>query len=418
MLRRRSLADDTPAVITGVGLISPIGFGRQQFWSALCEGRSGIRPIEGWSVQPGRPRLAAQVRDFAAREFITSSHLRRMDRLSRMIVAASRMALDDGRLSLNRLSPDRLGVVVGSAFGNISESVRYLERVFAKGPAAASPMVFPTLVLNAPASYVAMELGVTGINFTVSQNETTGQQAIILAHDMVRAGRADVVLAGGGDEFAPIVHEVAYRARALSSQHGGREWSSPYDIGRNGIVFGEGAAMLVVESARHARARGAAVLAAIEQVANFTVPAPPYGWPATARAALPHLRRLLGVNGDAGTCVDLVCGAANSSRRLDACELDLFAALFEQQREAVMLTSIKGAIGEFGAADALTAAAAVLALCHQSAPPLCHLTQPEQAPPLRFAGTRAKTQHLDHVLVSGIARGGGAAALLLARGDY
>src|SRR5512143_1836576 len=144
------MTESCSVVITGVGVISPIGFGRQQFWSALCEGGSGVRPIEGWSVQAGRPSLAAQVPDFAAREFITSSHLRRMDRLSRMIVAASRMALDDGRLNLSRLSPDRLGIVVGSAFGNVSESVRHLERVFSKGPAAASPMVFPNLVLNAP----------------------------------------------------------------------------------------------------------------------------------------------------------------------------------------------------------------------------------------------------------------------------
>ena len=206
-----------------------------------------------------------------------------MDKLSRMVVAAARMALDDARVVLARVQPETVGVVIGSALGDISESAVQLERVFTKGPASASPMTFPNLVLNAPASYVAMEFGLTGVNLTVAQGETSGEQAIILGCDLVRAGRADVVLAGGGDELAAIVFEVYRRARALSSQRGGPEWSSPYDVGRNGIVLGEGAAILVLESPARARARGATILAEVEGYATFGVPAPPYDWPAEAR---------------------------------------------------------------------------------------------------------------------------------------
>jgi 3-oxoacyl-[acyl-carrier-protein] synthase II len=401
-------AESCAVAVTGIGVVSSVGLGRPQFWAALTAGRSGIAPIEGFPVPTGGPVLGAEVRDFAAREFITSSHLRRMDKLSRMVVAAARMALDDARVVLARVQPETVGVVVGSALGDVSESAVQLERVFTKGPASASPMTFPNLVLNAPASYVAMEFGLTGVNLTVAQGETSGEQAFILGCELVRTGRADLVLAGGGDELAAIVFDAYRRARALSSQRGGPEWSSPYDAGRNGIVLGEGAAILVLESLAQARARGATVLAEIEGYVALGVPAPPYAWPADARAALAPLRRLLAADG-----ADLVVGSGNSSRRLDACEIDLFGRLAGERAGDVRVTSIKGAIGEFGAAGALSTAAACLALHEQTVPPLCHLSKPEPNALLCFAAGRGEAQPIKRVLLCGLARGGAGAALLL-----
>lgn len=405
------MANGCPIAVTGIGVVSPIGLGRQQFWTALCNGQSGIAPIEAFPVPPGAPRLGAEVRGLAAREFIASAHLRRMDKLSRMVVAAARMALDDAGVVLARVQPETMGVVIGSALGDLSESAVQLERVFTKGAASASPMTFPNLVLNAPASYVAMEFGLTGVNLTVAQGETSGEQAIILGCELVRAGRANLVLAGGGDELAAIVCEVYRRAHALSSQRGGAEWSSPYDVARNGIVLGEGAAILVLESPARARARGAAILAEIEGYTSFGVPAPAHDWPAAARAAVAPLGRLLD-----GAGVDVVCGTANSSRRLDACEVDLFGHLLEAQVGGAWVTSIKGAVGEFGAAGALSAAAACLALREQRVPPLCHLRVPEPSAVLRFAAGRGEPRPLSRALLCGLSRGGATAALLLRKG--
>ncbi|MBI1817491.1 MAG: hypothetical protein HYR72_21155 [Deltaproteobacteria bacterium] len=406
----RSLRAEAVAV-TGIGIVSALGFGREQFWTALVEGRSGIAPIESLPPANGPPTVAAEVRGFVAREYITSSHLRRMDRFSRMIVAAARMALlDDARGVLDGVPLERVGVVVGSALGEIADSVTHLGKVFTKGAAAASPMVFPNLVLNAAASYAAMELGATGINLTAAQNEISGEQAIIVGCDAIRAGRADVVIAGGGDELAAIVVDVHRRIGALSGQHGGSEWSSPYDAQRNGVVLGEGAAMLVLESVARSRSRGATVYAEIAGDLIFSVPAPSYDWPPHATAAVQPLRRLIG-----DQPLDLICGGANSTRRLDACELDLHARLLGERATAAQLTSIKGAIGEFGAAGATTVAAACLALHEQVVPPLCHLRQPEPGSPLRFAGRQGAPFAMERALVCGLARGGAGAALLLRR---
>jgi len=252
-----------------------------------------------------------------------------------------------------------------------------------------------------------------GTNLTISHGETSGEHAIILGADLVRTGRAEVAVVGGGDELPFIVYEVYRRLRGLSSQRGGPVWSSPYDIGRNGVILGEGAAMLVIESAARAAARGAHVYASLERTARFAVAATPHAWPSSARAALPPLRHLLAGDTGAPREPDLIYGGANSSRRLDACELDLFGRLLGETASRPWLTSVKGAVGEFGAAGALSTAAACLALDRGIVPPLCNLRTPEPSVPFRFPAVAAR-QPLTRILVCGIGRGGSGAALSLA----
>jgi 3-oxoacyl-[acyl-carrier-protein] synthase II len=395
--------------VTGIGVVSPIGIGRQEFWTSLTQGRSGITELDP-SGTSELPTLWAPVPDFHAKDFISAAHLRRMDKLSRMIVAASRMALDDAGNVLDGTMPEDAGVVVGSAIGDVSESVANLDRMLAKGPAFASPMLFPNLVLNAPASYVAMELGLTGSNLTVAHGEASGEEAIRLGCDLIRAGRADFVLAGGGDELAPIVVDLYRSARALAGQRGGREWCSPYDVERSGLVLGEGAAMLVLESPERAVERGALVYAEIVTDAHFTLSAPLYDWPESAADLRPSVADRL-VSDD----VDLIFGSANSSLRLDSCELDLLRRLLGKRASHAVVTSIKGATGELGAAGALSAAALCLSLREQVVPPLCHLREPEPGSPLRFAGPTGESRRLDRALLCGIARGGGGMFLSLQR---
>jgi 3-oxoacyl-[acyl-carrier-protein] synthase II len=397
-----------PVAVTGIGIVSPIGVGRAAFWQALSEGRSGVAPLEGWARPSGLPRVAAAVGEFGAKELITSPQLRRMDRLSRMAVAASRLALRDAQIAVDDLAAERVGVVFGTALGNLRESIGHLDRIFTRGPAAASPMVFPNLVMNAAAGYIAMEFGFTGVNVTVAQAEVSGEHAVALGCEVLKSGRADVVLAGGADELSPVLLEAYHRARALAAQRGGREWSSPYDAARSGIVLGEGAALLVLEPVAAAQARAATIYAIIDDSARFAVPAPRYDWPSCADAACAPLRRLLD-----GNDVDFICGGANSSRRLDRCELTLFAHTLAERAAATSLTSIKGGIGEFGAAGALSVAAACLGLREQALPPLCHLETPAPGAALLLAPTRARSARLARALVCGLARGGAGVALSL-----
>ena len=398
------MADPRVALaVTGLGVVSPLGTGAAAFWQALSAGASGIGPLP--DAGDAVPRLGAPVTDAAWRDRKLDPKLRRADRLSQWVAACARLALEDAGIEADAVPPDRLAVVVGSAFGNLKDSMTYLERLYTKGPSLASPLAFSNLVLNAPASYGAMELGATGANLTVSQDELSGEQALAAAATLLRAGRADVVVAGGVDEIArPAIIGYA-RFRALSSQRGGPEWCSPYDERRNGLVLGEGAAMLVLETTEHAKRRGVRPYAELDGVSCFAVSAPPYDWPAAAPAAVARVRECV-----AGTPVDVVFGSANSSRRLDTCELDVLGAAFGDAAVGLPVTSIKGATGEFGAAGALTAAAACLALRHGVVPPLCHLRDP--LPGTRcLLSQRALTRPLRSALMLSLARGGAVAAL-------
>jgi 3-oxoacyl-[acyl-carrier-protein] synthase II len=390
--------------VTGVGVVSPLGTGREQFWKRLCAGESGIAPRSA----PDGEAPAARLADFSPRELIHSSHLRRMDDASRMIVAAAVLALADARAAAGDSRPANMGIAVGSAFADINDTLEYLSRLAAKGPSLVSPMMFPNLVLNAPASYAAMEIGCTGANFTVAQGEVSADLAIALGCDLIRSGRVDIVLAGGGDQLGNIVWTTYERMRALAGQRGGAEWCSPYDVDRSGLVLGEGAAILVLESPQHAQRRGAQVYALIEKDVGFGIPSSLYDWPTEAESAAAILRERLC---DRVAQFDLVLGSANSSRGLDRFEVETIARLFGEAAASVSVTSIKGAIGEFGAAGALTAAAAVLALRHGLVPPLCNLRQPIGGK-LQFAGKTAAPRALKQALQLSAARGGGMSAIV------
>lgn len=402
--------------ITGIGIVSPLGCAPLEYWERLSGGESAIGPLDAAYTRHGAPLLGATVNEAFLKAVNTSPRLRRMDNLSRMVVAAARAALADARLDREQLTHERVGVAVGSSVGNLSETNTHLERLCTRGPGAASPLIFPNLVLNAPASYVSMDIGATGPNLTVSQLEASGECAIIAGADLIRDGHADVAVVGGADELSTIALHVYREARALSSQRGGREWSSPYDRDRNGIILGEGSAMLVLEPLQRAVARGATVYAEIERDVLFAVPTPPYAWPLHGHDVAAHIRTILPAGEHAGA-VDLAFGAANSSRHLDRIELEVFTELFGHDAARTWLTSIKGATGEFAASGALTTATAALALHSQTVPPLCNLHEREAGIPFRIAAPRAVAAPLDRVLVAGLARGGAGAALLLARAN-
>lgn len=407
----------TPIAVTGIGIVSPLGIGREAFWSGLMAGQSGIAPREtsattgGPSSRRTLPTRTAAIRGGSLRHRVTSPVGRRMDELSRRFVASAHLALEEAGLEVASIDPTRLGIVAGSMCGNLNGTVEYLQRLFRKGPALASPLLFPNLVLNAPASYTSMELGSVGGNLTVAQGEVSGEQAVALGCAMIRGDRAGVVLAGGGDELSEILFNVYRGVRALAGQGRRREWSSPYDRNRSGVILGEGAAWLVLESREEARRREARSHAEIVAELTLAVPCAPFVWPAETGGAPARLRDWLAANG--GLEVDLVVGSANSSRGLDGFELRLLHEIFPGRKPA--LTSIKGAIGEFGGAGALSLAAACLALDQQLVPPLCHLEEPSRGFDFDFVGPTAEARRLDRVLALGVARGGVISATLLQR---
>jgi 3-oxoacyl-(acyl-carrier-protein) synthase len=393
------------AVISGIGVVSPLGVGATAFWDALCSGRTAIAQIRGFDPGPNPPRLAAEVHEIPARDFLPAALVRRMDRLSQMIGVAAVLAARDAGLA-PAAAGDELGVVVGSALGNLSESAQFLGRVFTKGPSLANPMLFPNLVMNAAASQVAMALGWRGPNLTVSAGEISGEGALDVAIDLLRRRRARAVVVAAGEELSAVVFRALRDFRHLSPRRRGRERSSPFDVHANGPVLGEGAAALVVETRESADRRGAGVHATIERIVRFPLAARnPHVWPASTAAReaadLPVFP------------VDVAFSGADSSPERDRLELTLLARMVPP---ATPVCSVAGAVGSHAAQGLTTVSAAALALSRGSIPPVVGLQRARPDFPLRFpkqalAGSRTSG------LVLGVARGGAGIAVAIARAE-
>jgi len=392
-------------LITGIGVVSAIGCGGNEFWPALAKGESGVVAAD---LPPG---LAAPVKGFEARRWIGGPGLRRMDRLSQMLVAAARMALVDAGLDLQRdMTPQQVSIVMGTALGNVSETATFLTQLARKGAASASPMLFSNLVMNSAASYAAMEFNVTGPSLTITEGDISGELAVALGYDLVASGAAEVVLAGGADELAAVL-AAAYRDLGLLASEAAGTWPGPFDRDRSGAVLGEGAAVVVLEKADKARERGSPGLVEIAGYRQWSAPAPAHGWPTSAADVGAEIRATLeALPGH----VDAVYTGASGARDRDGLEMEALERALGRER-AAWVTSIKGATGEFGAAGAVTVAAATLSMTHGSIAPLCRLRNPPTLDRIRLPGRVAEPAELVHVLVSGLGRGGNGVGILLRR---
>jgi len=243
-------------LITGIGVVSPIGVGKDQFCLGLREGADGISEITEFDTSPFRAKKGGMVKGFNAREFIPISKMRKLDRASQLAIAASRLALEDAKLTITNSNCCEIGIILGSGFCGLTNSEAFHRGQVLRGFLEMNPMLFPNTVPNAATGNVSIELGIKGVNSTVVQSHCTTEAAMIMACDMLAEGKAEVILTGGVDELSEILFRAYSALNLLSHDHGDGEMSRPYDLSRNGIVLGEGAAILVLEKEGHALSRG------------------------------------------------------------------------------------------------------------------------------------------------------------------
>ena len=370
--------------ITGIGVLSGFGIGTEPFWEGLVAGRSAIGALPG-----GPGRRGAVVPPIELRAFARTPAARRIDRVSLLTLAASRLALADAGLAPESFEPARTALALGSAFGNVAETVDFLDRLIARG--AGNAFVFPNLVMNAPLSYASIELVIRGPSLMVTEQEATGEAAVLAGAELIASGAADVCLAGAADELHAVLHDILRDGGALAA-----ETPRPLDAAADGPCPGEGAALLVLEPMARARARGARVYARLVPHAGFGVPAPVHGWPQDPGPIADGLRSLVA---DA----DLVVAGASGAPARDRIEAAALARARGERR--VPVTAPRGALGDFGSAGALGVAVAALAIANGIVPPTTGLLGTPRAG-LDVVGGGARRQPIGAVVVDGLARGG------------
>ncbi len=398
-------------VVSGIGLVSPLGTGKDIFFENLCAGQSGIRPISSFETGRFPSKLGAEVTGFNPKDHVSIKNRRRMDRLSLMTTASARMALDDAGIDISAANRDRVGIVLGVTYGSTDVATRLIGSLFTEGPNMVSPILVPNTVMNAPAGHAAIELGFRGINSTVNHHEASAETAIAYAAAEVRNGRADVMLAGGADIFWAFFFEILTHFKAMSPVDGRVETARPLDIRRNGPILGEAAGILCLETLEHAAQRGVTPYCDIGGWGLSSSPAPPTDWPSDPKGPILAMQRAIQMAGVSSQKVDYVSASSNGGLTLDAQEASALKTLFRGSDASPWIASVKGAVGESFSSGGLRAAAMALSLQHGIIPPTLGLETPLS--PLKVVKEKNVNIPLTCGLVNGFSSGGTYASLLM-----
>jgi len=253
-------------VVTGVGVVSSLGNGIDDFWNSLKAGKSGITGVTRFEAVDIASQVASEVTDFNAEDFMDPKEVRRNDRYTHLALAASRFALADSNLSKDTLVPDRTGVLVGSGIGGMETIEKQMTTLIERGPRRVSPFMIPSLIANIAGGVIAIDLGAQGPNFSVVSACASGSHAIGEAFHMMQRGLADVIFAGGSEAAVTRIGFAGFSSmKAMSTKFNSEpsRASRPFDADRDGFVMGEGAGVLVLETKDHAEKRGARIYAEI-----------------------------------------------------------------------------------------------------------------------------------------------------------
>lgn len=400
-------------VVTGIGMVTPLGVGREAFAEALWQGKSGIAEISSFPTTGLSSHLGAECRTFEPRDFVSLRSLRKMDRLSAMTTASVRMAFADAGITVNDGNRERIGIVMGTAFGNTEQKVQSARTLLTEGPSLVSPLHVPNTVMNAPAGYASIELGFCGVNTTVNHQAVSAETALIYAAMEIRRGAADVIVAGGAEILSPFFYEALTRFGGLSPGKGRAEESRPFDRSRNGFVAGEGCGILCLEAAELAEARGVLPYAELVGWGMASSPAASTAWPADPRGFSLALRRALGMAEITPAEIDVIAAAANGGQNPDALEAAAYEIVFAGSERRPLITALKGAMGESFASGGIRASALALSLREGIVPPIVGLKDPLCGLP--FVTGEASHSPVSLGLLSGISFGGTYACLVLKR---
>jgi len=393
-----------PVTILGLGIISAFGTSHDAFRDALIEGRTGVTSIKSFDTEGCRTTLAAPVAGFEPAAWISPMKLRRMDPTAAYAVAAARLAIDDARWPTVAGGNDNAGVVLGTWTGGGQVTQEYLAALFRGGPSGAPALLFNSTVANAAASLAALEFGFRGPNATLSHKEASGLAAIVNAVELVRAERASGLVTGGVDALYEIFFKTHDRFRVMAPGAEFSRGAAPFDKERTGFVLGEGGYALWIERGDGWQARGAVPYGEILGIGASSAAVPINAWPDKPAALVRTMRLALEDAGLRAEDVHVVYASANATRTLDAVEVVALAELFGGT--GTVVTSIKGAVGEFGASGGAACAAALLCGRARQVPPVAGLVEPDpEADSLTIARV-ATTAPGPIALVNSFASGG------------
>jgi 3-oxoacyl-[acyl-carrier-protein] synthase II len=394
-------------VITGLGVVSPIGTGAAEAWDNVLKGVSGVGPITKFDASLLPTRIAAEVKGFKAADWMPPKETRRSDTFIHYGLAATRMALDDAGLAIDESNATRVGVNVGSGIGGLPMIEDNIRDMIAKGPRRISPFFVPGSIINMVAGLISIQFGAKGPNVSMVSACTTSSHSIGEAGRMIEYGDADVMIAGGAEACVNLSGVGGFcSCKALSERNDDPATASrPFDRDRDGFVLGEGAGIVILEELEHAKARGARIYAELAGMgmsadANH-ITAPDMDGP--RRAMLAALRNA-GLNADD---IQYVNAHGTSTPLGDANETAAIKAAFGEHAYRLAVNSTKSMHGHLlGAAGGMEAVLTTLAVHHQVSPPTMNILTPDPACDLDYVPNTPREMRIEAALSNSFGFGG------------
>ncbi|HEU4798396.1 MAG TPA: beta-ketoacyl-ACP synthase II [bacterium] len=406
--------------VTGIGVVSPIGIGKDRFWNGLVEGRSGVGPITRFDAAGFDTRIAAEVRDFDPTTWMERKETRRNDRFVQFAYAASRMALDDAKFSLTAENAPRVGVLIGSGIGGAETWEEQHRNLLERGPGRVSPFFIPMIIVNMAAGVVSILLGAKGPNSSVVTACATGGNAIGDATRIIQRGEADAMLAGGSEAtITPLSLAGFCSMKAMSTRNAEPERASrPFDAKRDGFVMGEGAGIVLLENLEQARTREAHVYGELVgygmsgDAYHITQPDP------DADGASRSIRNALNDAKMSPPEIDYINAHGTSTPYNDKTETLAIKKVFGDHARKVAVSSTKSMTGHLlGAAGGVELIACALAIEHQTLPPTINYEVPDPECDLDYVPNTARKATVRTAMSNAFGFGGHNAILILRRYD-
>ena len=404
-------------VVTGLGLVTPLGNDVPQTWENLCQGKSGIGRISQFDASDYSVKIAGEVKDFDPAAFIEKKEIKKMDRFIHFAVAASQEAVDDAKLVVAASQADRVGVYIGAGIGGLPAIEHYHKVLLERGPDRVSPFFIPMVIINLASGQVAIRFGAKGPNACSVTACATGNHCIGDAFRLIQRGEADAMIVGGAEStICPTGVAGFAAAKALSKRNNEpHKASRPFDKDRDGFVIGEGAGVLILEELEHARARGARIYSELIGYAMnsdaFHITAPPDD----GAGAVTCMQRALQDGKVSKSSVGYINAHATSTFA-DRVETHVIKEVFGEHAYSIPVSSTKSMTGHLlGAAGGIEAVFSILALQYGMIPPTMNLEHPDPDCDLDYVPNQSRKHTVDVAISNAFGFGGVNACLVFRR---
>ncbi len=403
------------AVITGAGVVSSLGMGAEQFWDAIKEGKNGISEVTRIDVSNLSTKVAAEIKEFDASQYIDKKEARRMDRYNQFAMVAAKMAVENSKLDLESLDLDKCGVIVGSGIGGLETLEDQHSVMLNKGPGRVSPFFIPMMISNMAAGRIAIEYGFRGFNECVVTACATGNNAIGDAFKVIERGDADVMITGGAEACITIMSFAGFCSMgAMSKNPDPNTACRPFDKDRDGFIPGEGAAILIVEELEHALKRGANIIAEIVgygctcDAYHITAPHP------DGDGGVKSMNMAIKDAGIKPEQVGYVNAHGTSTPLNDPTEVNIVKRVFGDHAKNLAMSSTKSMTGHLlGAAGAIEAVATAMALKEGFLPPTINVQNQDPECDIDCVPNAGRKADIKYALSNSLGFGGHNATLCL-----